>query len=66
MRMLAAGIDVASISLWLGHESIDSTSAYLHADLSIKQRALDRTAQPETEPGHYIPPDAILEFLENL
>lgn len=66
MRMLAAGIDVASISLWLGHESIESTSAYLHADLSIKQRTLDRTAPPETAPGRYIPPDAILEFLENL
>lgn len=66
MRMLAAGIDVATISLWLGHESIESTSAYLHADLGIKQRALDRTAPPETCPGRYIPPDATLEFLENL
>ena len=66
MRMLAAGIDVATISLWLGHESIESTSAYLHADLSIKQRALDRTKQPETTPGRYTPPDATLEFLENL
>ena len=66
MRMLAAGIDVATISLCLGHESIDSTSAYLHADLSIKQRAMDRTAPPETTPGRYIPPDATLEFLDNL
>lgn len=27
MRMLAAGIDTATISLWLGHESIESTNA---------------------------------------
>lgn len=66
MRMLAAGIDVATISLWLGHESIESTQAYLHADLSIKQRALDRTAPPETSPGRYKPSDALLDFLENL
>ena len=66
MRMLAVGIDVATISLWLGHESIESTSAYLHADLSIKQRALDRTTPPETSTGRYIPPDATLEFLEKL
>lgn len=66
MRMLAAGIDTASISLWLGHESIESTQAYLHADLGIKQRALDRTAPPETMPGRYTPADTLLEFLENL
>jgi integrase/recombinase XerD len=66
MRMLAAGIDVATISLWLGHESIESTQAYLHADMGIKQRALDRTAPPETPPGRYVPADTLLEFLENL
>ena len=66
MRMLAAGIDTATISLWLGHESIESTNAYLHADMSIKQRALDRTAAPEVKPGRYKPPDTLLSFLENL
>lgn len=66
MRMLAAGIDTATISLWLGHESIESTQAYLHADLGIKQRALDRTAPPDTMPGRYTPTDTLLEFLENL
>jgi integrase/recombinase XerD len=66
MRMLAAGIDVATISLWFGHESIDSTKAYLHADMSIKQRALERTAPPRTSPGRYRPPDVLLHFLENL
>lgn len=66
MRMLAAGIDTATISLWLGHESIESTQAYLHADLGIKQRALDRTAPPDTTPGRYTPADTLLEFLENL
>jgi site-specific recombinase XerD len=66
MRMLAAGIDTATICLWLGHESIESTQAYLHADLGIKQRALDRTAPPDTRPGRYTPADTLLEFLENL
>ena len=67
MRMLAAGIDVATISLWFGHESIDSTKAYLHADMSIKQRALERTITPSrTPPGRYRPTDTLLHFLENL
>ena len=66
MRMLAASIDVATISLWLGHESIESTQAYLHADLTIKQKALDRTAPLESGTGRYTPSDTILNFLENL
>lgn len=66
MRMLAAGIDTATISLWLGHESLDSTRAYLHADMRIKQRALDRTAPPQIKPGRYKPPDTLLDFLENM
>lgn len=66
MRMLASGIDAATISLWLGHESIDSTGPYLHADLAIKQHALDRTTPPTTERGRYKPARGLLEFLESL
>jgi len=66
MRMLASGIDVTTIALWLGHESPASTRHYLHADLGLKQRALDRTAPPRTRPGRYKPTDKILAFLEDL
>lgn len=66
MRMLASGIDATTISLWLGHASTESTRAYLHADMSIKQRAMDRTRALKTTPGRYKPPDNLLNFLENL
>jgi len=66
MRMLSAGIDITTIALWLGHESPESTRPYLHADLQLKQRALDRTAPPHTNPGRYAPPDILLAFLEAL
>jgi site-specific recombinase XerD len=66
MRMLAAGLDATTISLWLGHESPDSTRPYLHADLALKQRALDRTTPPHTRPGRYSPPDKLVAFLEAL
>ena len=66
MRMLANGIDAATISLWLGHESTDSTRPYLHADMTIKQRAMDRTAPPRTKLGTYKPSGSLLNFLENL
>ncbi|MDQ3431016.1 MAG: site-specific integrase [Actinomycetota bacterium] len=66
MRMLAAGIDITTIALWLGHESPESTRPYLHADLQLKQRALDRTAPPQTTLGRYIPTDPVLAFLQAL
>lgn len=66
MRMLAAGNDITTIALWLGHETPESSRPYLHADLQLKQRALDRTAPPHTTQGRYTPPDALLAFLEAL
>jgi integrase len=66
MLLRDAGVDTSVIALWLGHESIQSTQIYLHADLAVKQRALDRTAPPETSPGRYRPPDALISFLNSL
>lgn len=66
MQLLAAGVDSSVIALWLGHESIQSTQTYLHADMTIKQRALDRSAPPDTGPGRYRAPDTLLAFLDGL
>ena len=40
MRLLRAGVPIEVIALWLGHERTETTNIYLHADLSIKERAL--------------------------
>lgn len=66
MNLLAAGVDVAVIALWLGHADTHSTDAYLHADMSIKQAALDRTRPPDVEPGTYRPDPDILAWLASL
>lgn len=66
MRLLAAGIDTAVIALWLGHEHVDTTQIYLHADLALKERALARTTPPNGRPGRYRAPDTLLAFLDNL
>jgi integrase/recombinase XerD len=66
MRLLQAGVDTSVLALWLGHESVETTQIYLHADLALKERALARTTPPGTAPGRYRPPDAMLAFLESL
>jgi hypothetical protein len=40
MNLLHAGVDSTVIALWLGHESVETTQIYLHADMAIKERAL--------------------------
>lgn len=66
MRLLEAGTDLATIALWLGHESPATTQIYLHAHLALKERALARTAPPHVTPGRYRPSDSLLAFLERL
>jgi site-specific recombinase XerD len=66
VTLLRAGNDRAIIALWLGHESIETTQMYLDADLSMKERALARTAPLRAGPGRYRPPDALLTFLTSL
>lgn len=66
MFLRTAGVDISVIALWLGHESITTTQIYLHADLSIKERALARTAPPGIAPARYKPPDTLLTFLNSL
>ena len=66
MRLLHAGVDIAVIALWLGHEQVETTQIYLHADLALKEKALARTTPVNVSPGRYQPPDALLAFLEAL
>lgn len=66
VALLQAGVDTSVIALWLGHADVRSTNPYLHADLTIKEKALAMTAQPHIAPGRYRPTDTLLAFLEGL
>ena len=66
MQLREAGTDLSVIALWLGHQQLGTAQIYLHADLTIKQRALARTTPPRVAPGRYRPPDPLLSFLEDL
>jgi integrase/recombinase XerD len=66
VRLLQAGVDRAVIALILGHESVETTQMYLHADLEAKERAFDKAAPVGTKKGRYRPPTAVMAFLNSL
>lgn len=66
MVLLQHGVDRSVIALWLGHESVETTEMYLHADLRVKEQALSRTTPLGVRPGRYRPDDHLLAFLEAL
>ena len=66
MLLRAKDVDIATIALWLGHESTETTQIYLHADPALKEKAIARTAPLGAKPGRYQPSDTLLAFLETL
>lgn len=66
MRLLHAGVDIAVIALWLGHEHLATADIYLHADMNQKEHAIALVSPPGTRPGRYQPPDPLLAYLDSL
>lgn len=66
MRLLHAGVDTSVIALWLGHVSVETTQIYLHADMTLKEKALARTSQPHEQESRYRPTDSLITWLETL
>lgn len=66
MTWLESGVDRTVIALLLGHESADTTDIYLHASMSLKEKAIARTTPKTPSPRRFKPDDAVLEFLKNL
>jgi site-specific recombinase XerD len=66
MDLLQHGVDRSVIALWLGHESVETTQMYLHANLQLKEAALARTAPLNVRAGRYRPGDRLLASLKSL
>jgi integrase len=66
MALLQSGVDIAIIALWLGHESIETTNAYLNANLAMKERALAKVLPLGTPFRRFQAIDTLLAFLESL
>jgi integrase/recombinase XerD len=66
MDLLHHGADQILIALWLGHESPETTSIYLHADMQLKERALANTTAKKVPIPRFRPGDRVMEFLKGL
>jgi site-specific recombinase XerD len=66
MHLMQAGIDMAVIALWLGHESIETTHKYVEADLAIKERALERIAPKDQKARRFKADDKLMAFLSSI
>ena len=61
-----AGVDSTVIALPLGHADVRSTQPYIHADMTIKERALALVTPATVAPGRYTPSDKVLAYLDRL
>src|SRR5260370_33741838 len=42
VHLLRAGVDIVTISQWLGHASVTTTNRYATIDLEMKRKAIER------------------------
>jgi len=66
LHLLQAGVDLSVIALWLGHESIATTHAYMQANLEMKKCALDKMKEPKSCNVRFKPSKDVLAFLDSL
>ncbi len=66
MDLLQSGVDRSVITLWLGHESSETTQIYLDATLALKEKALSKLSPVESPMRRFRPEDELLGFLNSL
>jgi site-specific recombinase XerD len=68
IHLLKSGVDLPSISHWLGHASMNTTNRYATADLEMKRQTIARASPPTslTPPTSWRKDASVLEWLESL
>ena len=69
VHLLRAGVDIVTISHWLGHASVTTTHRYATVDLDMKRQALAKarpTALDTAGPAPWRTDASVLEWLEAL
>lgn len=68
VHLLKSGVDIVTVSQWLGHASITTTNRYAAIDLEMKREALARMAPVDqlATPPTWRSDSTIMEWLESL
>jgi integrase/recombinase XerD len=70
VHLLRAGVDLVTISHWLGHASVETTNRYAAVDIETKREALKRAgsvaANVDTDLSAWRKDASVLEWLEAL
>ena len=66
MQLLQNGVDRTVIALWLGHESVETTQMYIHADMQLKEKAMPNDYASGYPHWPLPADDELLAFLEAL
>lgn len=68
VHLLKSGVDIVTISQWLGHANINMTNRYASIDLDIKRNAIDKAAikKQSLELVSWHSDTSILTWLESL
>jgi site-specific recombinase XerD len=69
VHLLRSGVDMVTISHWLGHASVTTTNRYVAVDLETKRKAIEKarpTSHPTSGAAAWRADASILEWLEAL
>ncbi len=69
VALIKSGVDLSTISQWLGHSSLDTTNRYITIDLDMKRKAIERVKPVQDQRFRKVPwhrDKTILDWLESL
>jgi len=66
IALLKSGVDISSISQWLGHASLNTTNRYAIIDLEMKRKAIAQVKTIPRSSRTQWKDRTILEWLESL
>ena len=68
VALLKSGVDLTTISQWLGHSDLNTSNRYAAIDLDMKRKAIESVQPVESQEKNHQPwrQNTILEWLESL
>lgn len=69
MALIKSGVDLSTISQWLGHSSLDTTNRYAAIDPEMKRKAIESVKPVQDQRAIRVPwhrDKTIIEWLESL